>query len=257
MWQRQETHLRKDGTMKRSLLALVVAGVAVSAASAISAKVAAPAAGKEDPAATKLLAEARAARAEWVNFPGFSADVAVNLNGQVYHGRVVVDAKGKPAFTQLDPAAEKWAKPILASVVSHRLAGPAETETPCAFVNDDADHPLGREIRLLSDDTHSSFRIKDRQIMVVNRAMKDSRFTITMQENRTNAEGRFLPANYVVDYWGPNGDLQRTEAHTQTWTRTGSFDLPLLARVITADRDVTVRCLTLSNHKLLMATSAQ
>ena len=35
----------------------------------------------EDAAATKLLADARAARASWTDFPGFTADVAVNTEG--------------------------------------------------------------------------------------------------------------------------------------------------------------------------------
>ena len=45
---------------------------------------------KADPAATQLLAEARAARALWQDFPGFSADVEVNLDGQVTASRVEV-----------------------------------------------------------------------------------------------------------------------------------------------------------------------
>lgn len=219
---------------------------------------AAPGEARPDPEATRLLADARAARAEWLNFPGFSADIEVNLNGQLHHGKAHVDAKGKVSFKDLDPAAEKWAKPMLASLVSHRLAGAADMETPCRFVSNDADHPLGREVRVLTDEMHSSYRIKDRQIMVVNRAMKESRFSITMQENHKNAEGKFLPANYTVQYWDANsGDLQRTEAHTQTWTRLDSFDLPVLARVITAGKELTVRNLTLSNHKLLPGTAAK
>jgi hypothetical protein len=219
---------------------------------------AAPGEAKPDPEATRLLAEARAARAEWAHFPGFKADVDVNLNGQIYHGKVHVDGRGKVTLSDLDPAAEKWAKPLLSSVVGHRLSGAAEMDTPCCFVTGDADHPLGREVRVLTDEMHSSYRIKDRQIMVVNRAMKESRFSITMQENQRNAEGKFLPANYVVHYWDAHsGQLQRTEAHTQTWTRVDIFDLPVLARVITADRELTVRCVTLFNHKLLPGTAAK
>src|SRR5262249_24905228 len=46
-----------------------------------------------DPAATKLLAEARAARALYHNFPGFSADIEVNLDGKATRGRVEVSDK--------------------------------------------------------------------------------------------------------------------------------------------------------------------
>ena len=47
------------------------------------------------PEATKLLADARAARACWTNFPGFTADLEVNFDGQVVRGRVQVNDKGK------------------------------------------------------------------------------------------------------------------------------------------------------------------
>ena len=48
-----------------------------------------------DPEATKLLADARAARALWQHFPGFAADVEVNWDGKVARGKVNVDATGK------------------------------------------------------------------------------------------------------------------------------------------------------------------
>ena len=218
----------------------------------------APGEAKPDAAATKLLADARAARAEWAHFPGFTADVEVNLNGQVFHGKIQVDAKGKVTFQDLDPTAEKWAKPMLSSVVAHRLSGAADLETPCCFVANDVHHPLGREIRVLTDELHSSYRVKDRQIMVVNRVMKESRFSITMQENRENAEGKFLPANYIVHYWdNSTGELQRTEAHTQAWKRLEYFDLPAFERVITAGKELTVRSATLTNHKLLPGTAGR
>ena len=71
----------------------------------------------------------------------------------------------------------------------------------CAFEDDVADHPLGRAIRVLSDEFHSSYRIRDRQVIVVNREMKDIRFTITVMENEVNPEGKFLPACFVVNTW--------------------------------------------------------
>ena len=40
-----------------------------------------------DPEATKLLADARAARANWDHFPGFKADMEVNIDGKVFRSR--------------------------------------------------------------------------------------------------------------------------------------------------------------------------
>ena len=207
-----------------------------------------------DPAASKLLAEARAARAAWKNFPGFTADVAINLNGKVSRGKVTVSDTGRVSFEQLDNDPEAWAKRVLGSIVAHRIGNNAERDTPCAFADGDEHHPLGRAITVLNDELHSSYRVRDKQIIVVNRQMTTSRFSITVLENRTNAEGKFLPASYVVHHWDTkSGELQKTESHFQTWTTVGAFDLPVTACVITATKDLSTRSLTLSNHKLLEA----
>lgn len=210
----------------------------------------------EDPAATKLLADARAARASWENFPGFSADLEVNIDGKVTSGTVGVDSKGKVTLQLGDEAASTWAKRMLGSIVGHRLPAGDEEKTPCAFADDVTDHPLGRAIKVLNDEFHSSYRIRDRQVIEVNRAMKDSRFTITVLENRLSAEKQYLPATYVVNYWDlKNGTLQRAEAHTQTWQHVGRYDLPLGAMVVTSlPGKQETRSLKLSNVKLSAAS---
>jgi hypothetical protein len=217
-----------------------------------------------DPAATKLLAEARAARASWTNFPGFTADVAVNTDGKIARGTVTVGADGKVKIDGLDKSVESWAKGSLASIVGHRLDdGSPAHETPCAFADNVEHHPMGRAIRVLNDELHSSYRIRDRQITEVNREMKDRRFTISVLDNKPNAEGKFLSANFVVNYWSlENGDLLRSETTQQTWTRVGKFDLPAVSLVLTAakqksgeaEKEPATRSLTLSNHKLLELT---
>jgi hypothetical protein len=209
-----------------------------------------------DPGATRLLAEARAAPASWANFTGFAAEIEVNFDGKLSRGQVEVDAKGKVTVRGLEPEMAAWARRTLGSIVAHRTDGSAGYDTPCAYADGEEHHPLGRAVRVLNDELHSSYRIRDRQITVVNRATPNSRFTITVLENRTNAEGKYLPASYAVHYWDPKtGALQKTEAHVQTWTRVGSFDLPALSRVITADRDVSAKSLTLSNHRLLQTAA--
>jgi hypothetical protein len=209
---------------------------------------------KADAEATKLLADARAARASWENFPGFAADIEANFDGKVVKGRVEVNSKGKVSLSVPDsaPAQWTWAMRQMASIVSHRLGNAAELETPCAFADDVMDHPFGRAIRVLNDEFHSSYRIRDRQILVVNRRMEDSRFTITVLENRLSEEKQFLPAHYVVNTWDKTGALTRTETFHQTWQRVGRFDLPLAEYVVIATAGkLEDRCLKLTNHQLL------
>jgi hypothetical protein len=208
---------------------------------------------RADPAATKLLADARAARALYHDFPGFKADVEVNLDGKVTRGRVEVSDKGKVSLKLDDAGAESWAKNTLASIIGHRLDnGSAEGETPCAFVDEDTQHPLGRAIRVLNDEFHSSYRIRDRQVIVVNRHVPGSRFTITVMENILTKEQKFLPVSYVVNTWDAKTDtLTSSETHHQTWQRVGAFDLPgeTLTVKATAGK-LESRCIKLSNIHL-------
>jgi hypothetical protein len=206
-----------------------------------------------DPAATKLLAEARAARAQWENFPGLTADLEVNFDGKLTKGQVQVNSRGKLEMKLNDEAAEKWARSTLGSTVAHRFDNSASLDTPCAFADDNADHPLGRAIRVLNDEFHSSYRIRDQQIIVVNRQMGDVRFTITVLENSRNAEKHFLPTSFVVNSWDLKSDaLRSSEAHHQTWERVGKFDLPVTTLIVRATSGkLEARSLKLSNHKLL------
>jgi hypothetical protein len=175
-----------------------------------------------DPEATKLLADARAARDTWTNFPGFTADIAVNLDGKVSKGTVKVSDKGDIELDVPDSTAAKWAKSELGSIVGHRfISGPA-SDTPCAFADDVTDHPLGRAIVVLNDEFHSSYRIKDRQIMVVNRNMKDSHFTISVMENRLSEDKKFLSSIFNVSTWdNGTGALLSSATHHQEWKRVG------------------------------------
>ena len=210
---------------------------------------------KEDAAATKLLADARAARAEWVDFPGFRADLEVNIDGRVTRGTALVSQTGVVAVKlEGDDEVKIWAKRQLSSLVGHRLSdGPGGAATPCAFPDDNTDHPLGRAVQVLNDEFHSSYRIHDRQVIVVNRTGRDTRFTITVMENRLNEEKKFLPVSYVVNTWDAKTDaLRSSDTFHQTWNRVGRFDLPDTLALVTATQGkLEARSLRLSNHKLL------
>jgi hypothetical protein len=216
---------------------------------------------KADPAATKLLADARAARVQWTDFPGFKADLTVNINGKITRGKVVVAEDGKLKLELADAAAQAWTKRVLGSTISHRLDNSRSLDTPCAFADDNAHHPLGRAIRVLNDEFHSSYRIRDRQVIVVNREMKEHgiRFSITVLENRITEEKKYLPACFVVNTWDvKTGGLRSSETHHQTWKRVGKFDLPARTTIVTATTEKQEgRSITLSHHKLLESKSSR
>jgi hypothetical protein len=107
-------------------------------------------------------------------------------------------------------------------------------------------------VQVLNDEFHSSYRIRDRQVIVVNRMGRETRFTITVMENRLNEEKKFLPVSYVVNTWDAKTDaLRSSDTFHQTWQRVGRFDLPDTLDVVTATQGkLEARSLRLSNLQL-------
>jgi hypothetical protein len=210
-----------------------------------------------DPGATKLLADARAARALWHKFPGFTARVEINQDGKKIPCKLDVSAAGKvdlrTELADLSPEHDQIIKKVrgeIISLVSHRLPG-EKYETPCAFADKVEDHPQGRLILVLNDELHSSYRIRDRQILEVNRTSGGGRFTISVLENYWSKDKTYLPAHYVVNTWDKGGTLTSATAHRNTWLRLGSFDLPETYSTVNAGSGgLSVRLVTFSGHKL-------
>ena len=210
-----------------------------------------------DPEAVSLFKEAIAHRAEWRDFPGFRAELSGHLDGRPFTGKVTVQKDGSVELETDDPAAKKWLQDQLDSLVMHRLAQPvsdsADTHPPRLHFADLADdHPLGRLLQVEGDAMGSSYRIKDRQITVVNRRMGKQNMTITVLDSDKNSEGRFLPHSYVVHYWDvATGKLNRVETFQERSQRVGSWDLPVKRSIVTAsDSGLSVKVVELSKHVL-------
>jgi hypothetical protein len=206
---------------------------------------------KADPAATRLLAEARNARAVWENFPGFHGDLEINHNGKVEKAQVDVDKAGKVQLDMAESDLKTWTRRELSSLVSHRLGG-SPTDTPCAFLDENTHHPMGRAIKVLNDELHSSYRIRDQQILEVNRVTGDIRFTISVLENKLTPEKKYLPIAYVVNNWDQKANvLRRSITFHNTWNRIGTYDLPNSVLVVDASSgNLDVRQITFHNLKL-------
>jgi hypothetical protein len=212
-----------------------------------------------DPAAVALFEEAVAARAQWRDFPGFTARITGDLDGRRFGGTVTIDAKGEVTFSDDDPsqteAVSSWVEAQLDSLVLHRLprpSPPGQSKPVLRFADARDDHPLGRLLIFEGGRFASSYRIRDKQIMVVNRHLGKENLTITVLENERNADGRFLPRSYVVHAWeSGTGRLLRTETVRDRWRQVGSWDLPAAHEVTTAtDAGLSVQRFTLSKHKL-------
>lgn len=213
-----------------------------------------------DAAAVELFEDAIAARAQWHGFPGFTAKIAGSVAGRSFSGNVTVAADGSVTLTTDDEATHEWVEEQLSSIAMHRAAsGRQSGKRPRLWFGDDENdaHPLGRLLVFDGGDFASSYRVTDRQITVVNRAMGRQNMTITVLDNQQTAAGTFLPRSYTVQYWDDaTGRLLRSEAIEDRWTKVGQFDLPR-THTVTASSDAgqSVRSFTLSEHALRAASS--
>jgi len=207
-----------------------------------------------DPEAVALFKEAIAQRVQWRDFPGFSAEISGQLDGRPFTGKVTVQGDGSVEVQTDDLVATPWLKDQLDSLVLHRLPPPAAgSQMPrLRFADRDDEHPLGRLIAVEGSQMASSYRIKDRQIMVVNRRMGKQNMTITVLDNDKNPEGRFLPHSYVVHYWdAATGKLNRVETFQERSQRVGSWDLPASRSIQAAsEAGLSVKVVHFSDFKL-------
>ncbi len=211
---------------------------------------------EDDPKARAAMQEVFGNTARWgTGFNGFTADIAVNLNGQGFNGTVTVKGPKEIETSIEDENAKSFLTENLASIAMHR--GPRSFEESDGKYNivfgDDGTHPMGRKIVMGGDGMSSYYRIKDGRIHQINRATPRMAFSINIEESLKNDDGKFLTKKYAVYYFNPETKaLKDVECYTDQYTRVGAFDLPETRRIIHSENDwVEVDSMALSNHKLM------
>jgi hypothetical protein len=182
------------------------------------------------------------------DFVGFAAVVQAP-GGRSEAERVSVEVSAEGVTVEGSSGLDEWASEQIRSMVAHRLGRPyaeGDGRHPKRVV-DDA-HPLGVLVEL-DDGMASSYRVADEQITVVTRQPGPRRFSIAVQERSQARGGVFLPKEFAVFTWAPDGALEVSEAYSDEYVEVDSLLLPSSRRVIRADRDgVTARQLTLADH---------
>jgi hypothetical protein len=212
-----------------------------------------------DPEAVALFQEAIATRAQWQAFPGFTAHISGDVDGRLFHGSVTVTADGAAKLDINDPPSESWVKDQLESIAMHRIAGAqgasSDADPVLRFAEPGERHPLGKLLIFEGGSFASSYRVKDQQVMVVNRSMGKLNMTITVLDNERNTEGRYLPHSYVVQFWdAASGELKRTDTLQDRWQRVASWDLPSSHTMTTSsEAGLSVKQFELSEHEMLKA----
>lgn len=211
---------------------------------------------QDDPRARDLLRKAFEKTARWQSdFKGFTADLQINVNGKAWRGSVTVKGPRDVTVTLPDPEVQKWTENQLAMIAVHR--GPRSFEESdgkyALTVGNDQDHPFGPSVVIHGDGMHSFYRIKQDRITQINRRMPHMAFTINIEDSAITQDGTFLTTRYTVYYSSPqDGKLVNVESFTDTHTRVAASDLPATRRIISYENgEMTVRTLTLENHKML------
>lgn len=202
----------------------------------------------EDDAAA-VVARAQDARAVWPEaFPGFSAEALFEHNGRAARGRLTVSPEFQVTLTVDDPELAQALRPGLASLIGHRRPGAGGRYA--ATWRDNLPHPLGRAITL-HDGGDGFYRIRDNQIMQINRDLEKGRFTTNMQEYERTPDGRFLPRAWTVAIFDEQDRLVRFGATRVTWTRKDGIFLPALVEETTGAAGGTSSSrVVLTNHVL-------
>jgi hypothetical protein len=71
------------------------------------------------------------------------------------------------------------------------------------------------------------YRVRDGQIMQVNRSAGPSRFTIDILHNTVLENGKYLPSSFTVSYRdAKTGKLNKVESFSERYENVGGFWLP-------------------------------
>jgi Protein of unknown function (DUF3386). len=193
---------------------------------------------KADPEAYSVLKKADEMRQTLpATFAGVSGDVKINDNGVVSTGRFsYVPKKGTElTVASIGKEAETWAKEGIGSSFSHRLHGDFDRDTgsqPLTLASDDGS-PIGRKV-LFHDNFQSTDRVRDNQIVEVDRTMGKTHFIITVMDTVKTDEGKYLPSQFVVTYFdSTSGAIERTECFTDGFAKIEGAWLPTSRRVVT------------------------
>lgn len=195
---------------------------------------------KADPAAWNLLKSTRETSQNFpANFAGVTADIVLNDNGKVTKGSLSYDA-GKPGELKiegLDEETKGWLNDQAMSVIAHRRGGDfakGDGRHPITFGDND-NSPAGLRVAL-NDSMKSSYRVRNQQVVEVDRTMGDSHFTITVLETTPVAGGKFLPRHFTVTYFdAKTGALKRSEAFTDEYKQIDGVWFPASRRVVRAE----------------------
>jgi uncharacterized GH25 family protein len=180
-----------------------------------------------EPTAAEALRRARQGRAVWDDFPGFTAVLHVTSGQERLTGKATIDASGTVELDMPPSPLADWVEEQLNSLVQHRMPTGEISEGKVEYADDDRAHPLGRLVNLGDASFRSAYRLKDDVIMEVNRSAGPQRFTISVLEIVRNAQGKYLPRAFTMNFFdAKTGALKTSLGYWNEWQQVGRFEVP-------------------------------
>ena len=210
---------------------------------------------KADPAAWNLLKSSRDTSQNFPpNFAGVTTEVVLNDNGKITKGLLSYEA-GKGLDLKIEGLNEElkgWLNDQMVNVILHRRGGDfakGDGRHPISFGEAD-NSPLGRRI-LLNDPMKSSYRVRDNQIVEVDRTMAGIHFIIRVLDMTKTPEGKFLPHYFVMTSFDTSGQIKNSEAYTDEYKLVDGVWFPASRSVVHAENgQVSLRVIELHNPRI-------
>ncbi len=167
-------------------------------------------------------------------FPGFRSKLTVYADGRTHSGTMLFRPPITLEVELVDKDVRKKVKSTVRSLLSHRMQSDGSLDGDLRLAEAD-NHPLGRRI-LLGDKYDSSYRIRDRRILEVDRKMEDSRLVINVLETEITATGKYLPTQFFVTVFDrESGAVKSASAYSDVYQRIDGEYLPRSRRIIDAE----------------------
>ena len=193
-------------------------------------------AGERPPAervsAAQILKEARANREVFSeDFEGFRSGLAVRLDGKALAGTLEFRLPDKLDIELSGGPAPDTVTRTVRSMLMHRVPTTGNAVGTAAFGEPD-EHSLGTEI-VVGDSYRSVYRIRDRQILQVDRRLSDFRRLLTVLETETTDSGRYLPRHvFAVLFDSDSGAIREAWTYMNGFQKVGGNYLPLFRHVM-------------------------
>lgn len=224
-WRTVSKSTRRRGA--QSLLGWALASLAVLAATGALPPMASGQNGQFDAvSAADLLQQARKNREVFTkDFQGFRSKLTVRMDGKAHHGTCLFRVPGTPEIALNGGKAPSVVQAAVRNMLMHRVPSSTAVTTEARYGARDA-HSLGREV-LLDDKYQSAYRIKDRQILEVDRKLSDFRRVLTVLETRKTASGRYLPRHvFAVVFDNDSGSVREAWTYITRFQEVGGNYLP-------------------------------